>query len=240
MRIVASCAALVAAGLAFCGVDVARAESAAETDAHVLLFSGFDLWRGGSFANGGLLYSPDGLSRDGFTLKLMLGAGTYRYMSGTTEISGRQYVASFLPGWRFKQDGLEVTVFAGTDVQQHNLSPDDLGNRLRGFNVGMRGGFDLWFEPVPATMMLTASLSASTIGTNLWARAAAGVRTFDLVWLGPEAIACGDENYRQFRFGLHATGLRTDAFEWSLGAGWGTDNDHRSGPYGRIGVLMRR
>ena len=239
MRIVAFCAALVAAALAFCRIDAARAQGAAE-NAHALLFSGFDIWRGGGFANGGLLWAPQGLTEDGFTLKLMLGAGTYRYMSGATEITGRQYVASLLPGWHFKRDTLEVTVFAGPDAQQHQLSPDNPGNRLRGFHAGLHGGFDLWFEPVPAEMMVTGSLSASTVGTNLWARAATGWRTFDLVWLGPEAIAYGDENYRQFRVGLHATGLRTEAFEWSAGAGWGSDTDHRRGAYGRIGLLVRK
>ena len=237
MRIVAFCAALGAA-LVSCDVGAA-AEGGAVDAAHALLFSGFDVWRGGGFFNGGLLWSPDGVAQEGFTLKLMLGGGTYRYLSGTTEITGRQYVGSLLPGYRFKRDALEVTVFLGADVQEHHLTPDDFGNSLRGFHIGLRGGFDAWYEPLPAELMLTASVSASTVGTNLWARAAAGVRAFD-VWVGPEVIACGDETYRQFRVGAHVTAFRTDPVEWSAGAGWAIDNDQRSGAYGRIGVLVRR
>jgi hypothetical protein len=239
--VVALLAALVAAGLMLCGIESAGAQTIVndEGGAHLLMFSGFDLWRGGSFGYGGFLWSPDGLRHDGFTLKLMVGGGTYSYRAGTSDITGRQYVTSVLPGWRFKDATTEITVFGGLDLQQHETSPNDPGNRLIGFHAGARGGFDVWSEPVPAALMLTGSVSASTIGRNVRARAAAGVRAFDL-WLGPEAIYCGDETYRQFRFGAHATGLRTDALEWSAGVGWGVDSDSRSGVYGRIGVLLRR
>jgi hypothetical protein len=230
----------VAVAFEFCSTTGVRADATTDGDtAHFLLHGGFDLWRNGSFGHGGLLWSPDGLRQDGFTLKVLLGAGSYRYRAGSTDITGRQYLASVLPGWRFKNGSLEVTVFAGLDMQQHQSSPDDPGNRLRGFHAGARGGFDVWFEPMPAELMLTGSVSASTIGKNVWARAAAGVRAFDL-WLGPETVFCGDDTYRQVRFGAHITGLRTDAFEWSAGAGWVTDSDKRSGIYGRLGVLVRR
>jgi Cellulose biosynthesis protein BcsS len=227
-------------GLAFFGTTGARADTTIDGESpHFLLHGGFDLWRNGGFGHGGLLWSPDGLTKEGFTLKTVIGAGTYRYRAGATEITGRQYLASAMPGWRFKDGTFELTVFAGLDLQHHQFSPDDPGNRLRGFDIGARGGFDLWFEPMPAALMVTTSVSASTIGKNIWARAAAGVRVFDL-WLGPEGVYGGDETYRQLRFGAHLTGLRTGIVEWSAGAGWVTDSDRRSGMYGRLGVLVRK
>jgi hypothetical protein len=226
--------------LGLCSTTDLRADTTTDSDTgHFLLHGGFDLWRNGGFGHGGLLWSPEGLMQEGFTLKLMLGAGSYRYRAGPTDITGHQYIASAMPGWRFKHGTLEVTIFAGLDMQQHQSSPDDPGNRLRGFHAGARGGFDLWFEPMPAELMLTGSVSASTIGKNVWARAAAGVRAFGL-WLGPETVFCGDDSYRQVRFGAHITGLRTGAFEWSAGVGWVADSDKRSGVYGRFGVLVRR
>lgn len=238
--VVAFVAAVVATGSAVGGTTVAHADTTTDGEAtHFLLHGGFDLWRNGGFGHGGLLWSPGGLNKEGFTLKLLLGGGTYRYRSGATEITGRQYLASALPGWRFKDGTIELTVFAGLDVQQHAFNPNDPANRLRGFNVGARGGFDLWFEPMPAALMMTASVSASTIGKNIWVRGAAGIRAFDL-WLGPESVFCGDETYRQLRFGAHVTGLRTGIFEWSAGLGWVTDSDKRSGLYGRLGLLVRK
>jgi hypothetical protein len=227
-------------GLAFFGTTGAHADTTTDGDtAHFLLHGGFDLWRSGGFGHGGLLWSPDGLRQDGFTLKLMLGAGTYRYRAGTAEITGRQYVTSVLPGWRFKDGSIELTVFGGLDLQQHRTSPDDPGNALRGFHAGARGGFDLWFEPLPTALMITTSVSASTIGKTIWWRGAAGVRAFDL-WVGPESVWCGDLTYRQLRFGAHVTGLRTGPLEWSAGVGWVTASDNRSGVYGRLGVLLRK
>jgi len=207
--------------------------------ARFLLFSGFDLWRHGGFLHGGVLYAPEGLDREGPVVKLLVGGGQYQYLSGATTVTGRQWLVSAMPGWRFKRGTLEFTVYGGLDLQHHRFSPYDPGNSLAGTHAGARGGFDLWWEPRPA-MMVAASASASTIGTSYWARGAVGWRAFDRVWLGPEIVALGDDNYRQFRLGVHVTGLRTAAFEWAAGLGYARDNDNRSGPYVRVGLIARR
>ena len=152
---------------------------------------------------------------------------------------GRQLMASALPGWRWNRPGFEATLFAGADVQDHRYTPDDPGNRLRGTHVGVRGGFDLWYEPF-TDWMVAGSASLSTIGRSYWTRAAAGRRFFDAIWLGPEFHASGDDTYRQLRLGAHITSLRVWGYEWSAGAGWVTDTDRRDGVYGRVGVLIRK
>ena len=136
-------------------------------------------------------------------------------------------MGSALPGWRWHRAGFEVTVFAGLDVQDHRFTPNE-PNRLRGTHVGARGGFDVWYEPF-ANAMLTASASLSTVGNSYWTRAAAGWRFFDMIWLGPEVLACGDDTYRQFRFGAHVTSLRFRSYEFAVGGGWATDSDGRDG-----------
>jgi hypothetical protein len=242
VRIVAGVtAAFVAAVSCICGLDGAFAQTDAD-GAHVdhfLLFSGFDLWRNGGFLHGGMLWSPGGLSQEGFTLKLLIGGGQYRYQSGENEITGHQTLGSAMPGWRFKSDRLEVVAFVGADVQSHRLSPDDLGNKLRGLNDGLRAGMDLWFQPSD-TMMLAGSLSWSSIGTSFWTRGAAGLRAFDWFWVGPEVAASGDTTYQQFRAGAHVTSFKTGDLEWSFGAGYVRDSDRRDGAYGRIWVLTRK
>lgn len=122
-------------------------------------------------------------------------------------------------------------------MQDHRFIPNE-PNRLRGTHVGARGGFDVWYEPFRDTM-LTGSVSLSTVGMSYWTRAAAGRRFFDAIWLGPEALASGDDTYRQLRFGGHITSLRWRSYEFSLGAGWAVDSDDRSSPYARIGVVYR-
>jgi hypothetical protein len=163
----------------------------------ILLFSGTDLWRHGGSVHGGLLWSPEGLDHEGFTFKLLSGAGVYRFHSGAlgTEITARQFTAFALPGWRFIHENAQVTAFAGLDVQDHRLTPDDISARLRGRLVGVRSGFDFWYEPSP-TDMLAADASASTIGRSYSARLAYGWRFLESLYLGPEIHALGSDNYR--------------------------------------------
>ena len=67
-----SAAMVVAAAFSVCCVGVSTGPARAGDDgAQFLLFSGADLWRDGRFMHGGLLWSPGGLDREGFTLQLM-------------------------------------------------------------------------------------------------------------------------------------------------------------------------
>ena len=258
-------AACIVAASMMCGLDCAFAEAKDEPEANdaeaerplmfggdverrlmfgadadrLLMFSGYDLWRNGGFVHGGVLWSPDGLGREGFTLKLLTGAGIYRYRSGGATIVGETGLAAAMPGWRFKHDRLEITAVAGVDLQLHRLTPDDPGNKMRGTHAGLRAGADLWYQPSDA-MMIAAAVSASTIGPNYWTRVATGWRLFDRAWVGPEALALGGSSYQQVRLGVHATSFITGPLEWSAGFGYVRDSDHHAGVYGRIGVLTRR
>jgi hypothetical protein len=205
----------------------------------LLIFTGYDGWGGGGFAHGGLVWSPDGLDKDGFVLKSIGGAGTYRYKSGGTDVVGTQYLGSVLPGWRLKADRFEIAGYAGLDVQHHSFDPDDTRNPLRGTHVGLRVATDVWWEPI-RDAMATASASFSTVGTSYWTRAALGWRVFDAFYVGPEAHAMGDDVYRQWRVGAHLTALRTGQWEWSAGVGHVEDSSDRAGFYGRVGLLTRR
>jgi hypothetical protein len=209
------------------------------TPERFLYFSGFDLWHEGTSSYAGLHWAPAGLNHDGFTLKLLLAGGRYRYTAGATGITGTNFLAAALPGWRVKRGNFEIKMYAGLDLQHHILSPDDPGNNLRGTHAGLRAGADLWWEPTHK-LMVASSLSGSTIGTNFGARVAVGWRVFERCWIGPEIETMGDEIYRQYRVGAHLTSLKYGPFEWAFGAGYSEDSDHRAGLYGRFSLLTRR
>jgi hypothetical protein len=243
VRGVAAAAILAAALNSFARSALAETAADGREALRLLLFANTDLWRHGGFSHGGAVWSPRGLDREGFALKVMLGGGLYRYISGAlgnAEVEGRQLSATLLPGWRFIRGGVIVTVFAGIDFQHHHLSPNDPAAGLRGGNVGFRTGFEIWYEPTAATTV-AADASVSTIGPSYSARLAAGWRPFGSYYLGPEVHAFGaDDNYRQLRVGGHLTGLKTEQFEWSAGIGWASDSDHRSSIYGKLGLITRR
>ena len=113
----------------------------------------------------------------------------------SNEIVGVETMGAALLGARWHAPGLEVTVYAGLDVQDHRFLPNDPGNRLRGTHGGVRGGFDVWFEPV-RNGMVTVSTSLSTIGSSYWMRAAAGGRVLDMIWIGGGKVLGFAENAR--------------------------------------------
>jgi hypothetical protein len=237
-------AASVAAALIVCWVcgPVGPARAGAVDDARVILFSGIDLWFSGGFGHGGLIWSPGGLDRAGFTFKALISGGRYRYDAGSlggARVTGTELDGQLLPGWRFKRGTFEAKIFAGPEFSRNRLSPDDPGNKLRGDKVGLRISAELWNEPTPATMF-AADASVSTIATSYSARAAVGWRVLDRFYAGPETQVYGGEGYRQLRFGVHVTGFKYGGAEWSAAAGWAIDTDRRSSPYLRLGVMTRR
>lgn len=230
-------AACVATTVACCGVNIARADS--ERAAQWLFFSGSDAWRNGVFTHDGFFYAHQGVNSDGPVFKLLLNGGLYRYRSNGQTFVARHLAGAALPGWRFKRHRIEMTLYAGLGLQNHVSYPNDPGAKLTGTRGGLRGGIDIWYEPFDATM-LTGSLSASPTGSTYSARAAGGLKFFDMFWIGPEAHAFGDSQYRQLRAGAHITSLRFGQYEWSAGLGWVRDSDDRNGLYARIGLLLRR
>jgi hypothetical protein len=97
-----------------CGAEVAFAEG--DAAAHVLFFTGTDIWRNGLFSHAGFLWAYRGLNEDGPVFKVLLNTGLYRYNSGGTQITGQQLMGATLPGWRWNRPGFELTVFAGLDA----------------------------------------------------------------------------------------------------------------------------
>ena len=206
-----------------------------------MFFSGGDLWRHGTFLHGGLLWSPGGLDRKGFTLKTVISGGTYNYRSGalaSQQVKGREFTAQITPGWHFKHGKIELKVFAGLDAQNHHLEPNDPDSKLRGGDLGLRTAFELWAEPTP-NVMIALDGSASTIAGSYTVRAAAGWRFLDRFYAGPEVQAFASDGYMQRRIGVHVTALKLGALEYSAATGYATDSDNRDGAYMRFGFSRR-
>ncbi len=242
------CAAVIA-GAAFilCVFVVAGIAGAhADEDAQTMLFSGRDIWRNGAFAHGGFVYAPGGLDQDGLLLKIVLSSGLYRYDAsdlGGARVTGAEWLAQVLPGWRIKRGDAEFKFFMGPDMQVHRLRPDDPQNRLRGNSFGLRMAAELWYEPTTETM-IAADVSLSSIATSNTARLAYGWRILDEmlggVYVGPELQYFGSDGYRHFRLGAHVTTMKADDIEWSAAAGWAEDSAHHATPYLRLNLLKRQ
>jgi len=204
----------------------------------VLLFGGYDVWREGVAAYGGVEWSATPHADHGFILRLPVSETTERFRP-----PGRTYTTDFiraavLPGWRFKRDGFELKLFAGPDFESRTLAPDLVGTRWRGAHGGIRVAVEGWAEPTSDTM-LSAAFYASTIAGSYGARLAAGWRAYGSPWIGPEISGSCDEFSRQTRIGIHLTGLTLAALEWSAAGGAVRDSFGRSGVYTRLSGSLR-
>lgn len=214
--------------------------SAAAPGPTFLLFGGADLWRYGDFLYGGTLWSPGGIDASGFTFKLLVNGGAYSYSSSSlhTAINGTTLSGAALPGWRFVQGALTVSLFAGAAVQDYRLSPYDPGARLRGLYVGAQFATDVWYQPA-ANVMAAVNGAISSIGPTGYLRGALGYRVFDAMFVGPESEALWCGNFQELQLGAHLTGLKLAGTEWSAAGGWARDSDKRNGPYLRLGFSTK-
>ena len=239
--------AIAVAAFVLCIFVAARVASAREDDdAQTMLFSGRDIWRNGAFAYGGFIHAPGGFDQDGLLLKVLVSGGLYRYDAanlGGARVTGAEWVAQVLPGWRIKRGDAEFKFFMGPDIQVHRLRPDDPDNKLRGRSFGLRLASELWYEPTPNTM-IAADVSLSSIATSNTARIAYGWQILDDmlggVYVGPELQYFGSDGYRHLRLGAHVTTMKSADVEWSAAAGWARDSTGRSSPYVRLNLLKRQ
>jgi hypothetical protein len=252
MRSNALRACCVVAAVLVCGADRALAQlsdveaapppgdlSGGSKPEHFLFYSGFDIWRFGRAGYGGFYFAPASLNKDGFIVRLFVSGGRERYDAGSKRFNTDIVRASPLAGWRFKQGGFEIKLFAGPELENRRFDPDVPAAKLRGTQFGARVAAELWWEPDQLTMF-ASSFSKGTIA-NAWSvRGATGWRVPELFWAGPEISASGDEFSRQVRLGAHLTGFKLADFEWSAAAGYVQDSFSRNGVYGRIGVLTRQ
>ena len=98
-------------------------------------------------------YMSPGRARSGWAAPEDIIVGRlYRYDAanlGGARVTGTEWLAQVLPGWRIKRGNAEFKFFMGPDIQVHRLQPDDPQNKLRGRSFGLRMAAEFWYEPTP-------------------------------------------------------------------------------------------
>ncbi|MGX7745617.1 cellulose biosynthesis protein BcsS [Rhodopseudomonas parapalustris] len=209
-----------------------------DTTTRSLLFGGQDLWRNGVSLYGGAEWSEGGPAENGWVIRLLVSEALERYQATRFVYISDISRASMLAGWRFKVGAFELKILAGPDLEHRASTPDIRDRRWRGSHGGLRIAIEGWAEPTPDTM-LAYSFYATTVASSYGARIAAGWRVLDMFWWGPEMSGSADEFSRQTRLGLHLSGLRIAAMEWSAAAGYVRDSFGRGGVYMRMGAQLR-
>ena len=79
--------------------------------------------------------------------------------------------------------------------------------------------------------MIAAHGSYSTAYNAYFGRVRFGYDIGNRVYVGPEFTAVGDDFFRQWRIGVHASGLQIGALEVALATGLLSDNKRGLGAY---------
>jgi Cellulose biosynthesis protein BcsS len=220
---------------------IASGPTRAEPAARIMASTGLDLWADGASVWLSALYAPAGLDRNGWVAKLTGSGSLYTFttaLSPLGEGTGQSLGLSAQVGWRGAIGPVWTTLLIGADMVDRQVVPDDPWQAGRGLRGGVRLTADLWWQPRP-DWMLSGSAQVTSIATGYSARAQAGMRLLDAVWLGPELAIMGDTGSHRLRAGVHATGFRVRGTEWSVSLGASRTDDGRAGPYGMLSALMR-
>ena len=204
----------------------------------LLFFAGADVARDSTYGWTGLVAAPVGLlHEDGLRLRVMGGAGAYRYRTGNVPggVNAAATVsAELMVGYRFSLAGTFITTYVGGHVENQSLATADPGHAAQGTEAGIKLALELYRRFTPR-IFVTASASVSTVHDAHYARATVGYEFADTFALGIEAAVNGDARYDEPRAGVFVqSNLGSTGF--TLAGGMLSNSDKGDGYYGTLSV----
>ncbi|KAB2849432.1 MAG: cellulose biosynthesis protein BcsS [Hyphomicrobiaceae bacterium] len=178
--------------------------SAGEAPSSIVLFSGVDAAPDVIYAYQGIVIALNkDLGRDGFLLKLYSSYVGYEYDTSAVPggvVDGDGWQGDVMLGYKKGFNHSYAAIFAGVDVQNHRLTPDDPANPVRGTEVGFKIGLD--YETLMGLpFYFGANGIYSTAFNTYWARVRAGLPVGHNIIIGPEALALGNDGFDAQRLG---------------------------------------
>ena len=206
-----------------------------------VLFSGFDAVQDATYAFQGVIYAFNrDISRDGFVLRVYGSHVDYEYDNGGTRTDGDGWQGDVMIGYKFSRGNWWAGGYLGVDYQDHDLTPDDVTNPVRGSELGFKVAADIATLRHGSPFYFGLSGQYSTTFDTYWTRARAGLNR-DRFTFGPEAIALGSDSFDAQRVGGFLTfdfNLSSHMpFEVTLSGGYQfLDNDNGGGSGGAEGA----
>jgi hypothetical protein len=206
----------------------------------VYFFAGLDVARDSAFGWAGVAGAPFGrLDEDGVRLRLMGGAGRYRYRTASVAggiNEGTVSAAELLLGFRRAKGGVSATAYVGPHMENQRLAAPDPANAAAGTAVGVKAALEIYARLDPLWVM-NASASASTVHGAYHARAALARETAYGLSTGFEAALLGDVRYVEPRAGLFAS-VACSRSVFTLAAGLLDNSDKGGGAYATISLYV--
>lgn len=169
-----------------------------------VLFSGFDAVEDASYAFQGVIYALNrDIGTDGFVLRVYGSHIDYEYDTTAVpngEVDGDAWQGDVMIGYKVSRGHVWAAGYVGVDYQDHDLTPDDPANPVRGSEVGFKVAADVATLRYGTPFYFGLSGQYSTAFDTYWARARVGINK-DHWTLGPEFIAMGSDSFDAQRVG---------------------------------------
>ncbi|HVY42198.1 MAG TPA: cellulose biosynthesis protein BcsS [Hyphomicrobiaceae bacterium] len=173
-----------------------------------VMYSGFDVANDVNYAYQGLIYSFNrDIGRDGFLLRLYGSHVDYEYdNSGVPggKVDGDGWQGDVMIGYKIGRGVWWAAGYIGVDYQDHDLTPNDFSNPVRGSEVGFKVSADMATLREGTPLYFSLGGEYSTAFNSYWARARVGLNQPRYTF-GPEFIAMGSDSFDAQRVGAFLT-----------------------------------
>ncbi|WP_342151486.1 cellulose biosynthesis protein BcsS [Methylorubrum sp. SB2] len=234
---VLGCAAAMAVGAsgAACAADwYTGAVTPAERDAWIVAVDASATLssQGSQFASATLTAAPrDDLTVSGPRVRLDGLIGSYRAGNGgKNDALGDQAEIAAMAGYAWASRDAVLSGFVGLNLRRNALSRFDADTPTETVAVGLKAALDYYARPTAVTM-IHATGTYSTAFNAYYGRLRGGIAAFAGGYVGPEFALLGDDYYRQWRAGVHLSGLTFGAMQLGLSAGYLHDHARKGGLY---------
>jgi hypothetical protein len=197
----------------------------------------------GYYATAKSLIAPfTDLDSSGFRLALAVANGGGRHHNGETgELNSFTFTAAdFMFGYAVEREKMSMKFMIGAAVRDYVLSQPDPTNPVQGVALGVKFAWEMYTDAIKYNMVY-ADVSYSTAFKSYYAQVKYGYDfTFGKeLYFGPEITVLGDENYNEWRLGIHLTEFKVGKTNIGLAAGALYNSDLKAGAYGSIYVNVK-
>ena len=140
-----------------------------------------------------------------------------------------------LGGYQWKSPNSSFSAFGGIDIRDSQFSSAGIGLPATGVREGFKSAIEYYATPSERSMLFAYG-SYSTIYNAYYTRFKFGIAPIEKIYVGPEIAALGDDFYRQWRLGVHATGLQLGGLQFGVSGGYQVDRSGKGGAYGSLDV----
>lgn len=175
----------------------------------------------------------------GFRVRVEGVVGEYSYRGASERtIRGYQQEGSLLAGYEVVWRDAALAGYVGLHARNNDLSFPDPNNPVKGTDLGGKVAVNFYATPTDNTFFSAYGSYATTFNAY-YARARYGVMVADGVYVGPEALVLGDDFFRQWRVGVHLTGMSFGPVTLSTAVGYAHDRIQKGGYYSTVEARMK-